>query len=76
MTPQVENAIRSVARECRRAILAGIKGKPKKQHDTIITALLDQHAKKITSLPPGTFSAKRWLTYYIRLIDKEANGIT
>ena len=74
MTPQVENAIRSVAKECRKAILAAIKGKPKAQHDPIITTLLDQHAKKITGLPPGTFSAKMWLVYYIRLIDREARG--
>lgn len=74
MTPQVENAIRSVARECRKAILAAIKGKPKQQHDPIITALLDQHAKKITGLPPGTFSPKMWLVYYIRLIDRESRG--
>lgn len=74
MTPQVENALRSVARECRKAILAGIEGKPKDQHDAIITALLDQHTKKITCLPPGKISPKLWLIYFIRRIDQEASG--
>lgn len=74
MTPEVENALRSVARECRKAILAGIKGKPKAQHDAIITALLDQHTKRITCLPPGKISPKLWLVHYIRRIDQEAQS--
>lgn len=74
MNAQIENAIRSVARECRKAILAAIKGKPKNQHDPIITGILNEYAKKITGLPPGTFSPKMWLVYYIRLIDREIRG--
>lgn len=74
MTPQVENAIRSVARECRKAILAAIKDKTKNQHDPIIIEILNEYAKKITGLPPGTFSPKMWLVYYIRLIDRESRG--
>ncbi|WP_246107211.1 hypothetical protein [Yersinia kristensenii] len=30
--------------------------------------------KKITALPPKTFPAKRWLSYYVRQIDKEIRG--
>lgn len=71
MTQQVENALRSVARECRKAVLAAIEGKPKAQHDAITTALLDEYAARIKYIPPGRFSAKLWLVYYVRLIDKE-----
>lgn len=74
MSPQIENALRSVARECRKAVLAAIKGKPKAQHDAITTALLDEYAARIKSRPPGRFSAKLWLVYYIRLIDQEARS--
>ena len=74
MTPQTENALRSVARECRKAVLAAIEGKPKAQHDAITTALLDDYAARIKSIPPGKFSAKLWLVYYVRLIDKETRG--
>lgn len=63
-----------MARECRKAVLAAIEDKPKAQHDAITTELLDQYATRIKSLPPGTFSAKLWLVYYIRLIDQEARG--
>ena len=72
MDTTIENAIRSVARRCRTEIIDKTKGKPKKQHDTIITKILDTHAKKITSLPPGKFSAKLWLSYFIHIIDKES----
>ena len=74
MTPQVENALRSVARECRKAVLAAIEGKPKAQHDAITTALLDEYAARIKSIPSGRFSAKLWLVYYVRLIDQESRG--
>jgi hypothetical protein len=71
MDTKTENALRSVARQCRAEIIAKTKGKPKPQHDPIITTILDFYAKKITALPPGRFSAKRWLSYYVRLIDSE-----
>lgn len=71
MLPAQENALRSVARRCRDEIISGIKGKPRSEHDRIITALLDHHAESISCLPPGTFPAKRWLSYYVRQVDKE-----
>lgn len=71
MDTPVENALRSVARQCRAEIIAQTKGKPKSQHDPIITRILNTHAKKITALPPGRFSAKLWLSYFVHLIDKE-----
>jgi len=71
MTPQTENALRAVARKCRSEILKAIDGRPKSEHDRIITTLLDKHAKTIQCLPPDTFTAKRWLSYYVRQIDKE-----
>lgn len=71
MSPLVENAIRAVARKCRSEIIKAIDGRPKKEHDRIITSLLDKHAKSITALPPDTFPAKRWLSYYVRQVDKE-----
>lgn len=74
MTPQAENALRSVARECRKALIEAVKGKDAKERDAITTALLDQHAKKIACVPSSRFSAKSWLVYYVRLIDKEARG--
>ncbi|HEF7273336.1 TPA: hypothetical protein SAZ16_001395, partial [Yersinia enterocolitica] len=49
-------------------------GKPLSEHDYLITEILDRHAKKITALPPNTFPAKRWLSYYVRQIDKEIRG--
>ncbi|WP_192072844.1 hypothetical protein IFU33_07565 [Pantoea agglomerans] len=71
MSPLVENAIRAVARKCRSEIINAIDGRPKKEHDRIITSLLDKHAKSITALPPDTFPAKRWLAFYVRQVDKE-----
>lgn len=72
MDTTIENAIRSVARRCRTEIIDKTKGKPKQLHDPITTEILNAHAKKITSLPPGKFSAKLWLSYFVHLIDKEA----
>jgi len=71
MDAAIENALRSVARNCRTEIIKATDGKPKAQHDPIITSILDTHAKKITALPPGKFSAKRWLSWYVRRIDQE-----
>lgn len=71
MSPAQENALRAVARKCRSEIISAIDGRPKSDHDRIITTLLDKHAKSITALPPDTFSAKRWLGYYVRQVDKE-----
>ncbi|WP_312062323.1 hypothetical protein [Pantoea septica] len=71
MSPETENALRSVARKCRADILIATKGKPRSEHDRIITTLLDKHAKTVQCLPPGTFPAKRWLSFYVRQVDKE-----
>ena len=71
MNPEAENALRSVARKCRADILIATKGKPRSEHDRIHTALLDKQAQTIQCLPPDTFTAKRWLSYYVRQIDKE-----
>jgi len=71
VTPIAENALRAVARKCRSEIIKAIDGRPKKEHDHIITTLLDKHAKSITTLPPDTFPAKLWLSYYVRQVDKE-----
>lgn len=71
MTPITENVLRAVARKCRSEIISAIDGRPKKEHDRIITSLLDKHAKSITALPPDTFPAKLWLSYYVRQVDKE-----
>ncbi|RPE02948.1 hypothetical protein BBB56_05975 [Candidatus Pantoea deserta] len=71
MSPEAENALRSVARKCRTDILAATEGKPRSEHDRIITALLDKHAKSIIALSPNTFPAKRWLSFYVRQVDKE-----
>lgn len=71
MTPLAENALRAVARKCRSEILKAIDGRPKSEHDSIISTLLDRHARTIQCLPPSTFPAKRWLSYYVREIDKE-----
>lgn len=72
MTPQTENALRAVARKCRTEILTAIDGKPKSEHDRIITTLLDKHTKTINCLPPNTFRPKAWLVHYVRQIEKEA----
>jgi len=71
MTPQTENALRAVARKCRTEIITAIDGKPKSEHDRIITTLLDKHAKTIICLPPNTFRPKAWLVHYVRQIEKE-----
>lgn len=71
MTPVAENVLRAVARKCRSEIINALDGRPKKEHDRIITTLLDKHAKSITALPPNTFPAKLWLSYYVRQVDKE-----
>ncbi|SKA19263.1 hypothetical protein SAMN03097723_3511 [Pantoea eucalypti] len=72
MTPVAENVLRAVARKCRSEIITAIDGRPRNEHDRIITTLLDKHAKSITALPPDTFPAKRWLAFYVRQVDKEA----
>ncbi|EMQ3399678.1 hypothetical protein WF233_004307 [Yersinia enterocolitica] len=74
MESTIENAIRSVARCCRTEIIEATDGKPLSEHDKLITEILDRHAKKNTALPPNTFPAKRWLSYYVRQIDKEIRG--
>lgn len=71
MNPAAENALRAVARKCRAEILAAVKGKHKSEHDSIITTRLDKHTKTITALPPNRYPAKLWLSYYVRLVDKE-----
>lgn len=71
MTPVAENVLRAVALKCRSEIIKAIDGRPKKEHDRIITSLLDKYAKSITALPPNTFPAKRWLAFYVRQVDKE-----
>lgn len=71
MIPEIENALRSVARACRSEIVSEVSGKPKKDHDAITTEILNRHAKKITAVPPGRFSAKLWLSYFVHQIDKE-----
>lgn len=72
MLPEIENALRSVARACRSEIVSGVIGKPKKEHDAITTEILNRHAKRITAVPPGRFSAKLWLSYFVHQIDREA----
>ncbi len=74
MSPEIENAIRSVAKKCHREIRQAIDGKPPSERDRIITTLLDKYAKQIQCLPPNDFPAKRWLAYYISRIDKEQRG--
>lgn len=73
MNAQIENAIRCVAKDCRAEIKRAKKCHPISEHDAITTRILDHHAKRITALPPGTFSAKRWLSYFVRVVDAEAN---
>ncbi|MBN3043462.1 hypothetical protein H4F47_11105 [Pectobacterium brasiliense] len=73
MQAETENAIRCVARACRREIISSTDGRPKSEHDPIITKILDKHAQRITALPPGRFSAKLWLSYFVRVVDTEAN---
>lgn len=73
MDTTIENAIRSVARCCRTEIIEATDGKPISEHDKLITEILDRHAKNHRSTP-NTFPAKRWLSYYVRQIDKEIRG--
>ena len=74
MIPEAENAVRSVARKFRADFLIATKVKPRSEHDRIITTLLDKHAQTIQCLPPDTFTAKRWLSYYVRQIEKEKSA--
>lgn len=74
MTPLAENVLRSVARECRKAITAAHKASPKDEHDAITAELLDRYARKVSDLPLSKFSPRLWLAYYIRLIGLEARG--
>lgn len=71
MNAEIENAIRSVARRCRQEIIKATDGRPKADHDAITAAILDKHAKSITALPPNTFTAKLWLSYFVRQVDRE-----
>jgi hypothetical protein len=71
MTPETENALRAIARKCRSEILKARESRPKSEYDHISTTLLDKYAKTINFLPPDTFPAKRWLSYYVRQVDKE-----
>ncbi|KGA31162.1 hypothetical protein KS43_19720 [Pectobacterium odoriferum] len=73
MNVQIENAIRCVARDCRIEIKRAKETRPISEHDAITTRILDHHAKRITALPPNTFSAKLWLSYFVRVVDAEAN---
>ncbi|MDN0096233.1 hypothetical protein [Yersinia rohdei] len=74
METTIENAIRSVARDALTELVAVKEKYPISEHDKHFTEILDRHAKKITALPPNTFPAKRWLSYYVRKIDKEKRG--
>ncbi|MCP1440784.1 hypothetical protein J3D56_004220 [Erwinia persicina] len=71
MTPATENALRSVARNCRSEILSAKAEAPKSEHDRITTLLLDKYTKLITALPPGRYPARQWLVYFVRVVDKE-----
>lgn len=74
MDAPTENALRSVARNCRAEIVKATTGKPRSEHDRITTLLLDKYTKLITALPPGRYPARQWLVYFIRKIDKEMNN--
>ncbi|MFP1844405.1 hypothetical protein ACLEDU_02355 [Lonsdalea quercina] len=74
MKPEIENALRAVARRCRDEIIAARKDQPKSEHDQITTSILDKYATMITALPPGAFSAKRWLCYFVRVVDSEVRS--
>ncbi|CQI88960.1 Uncharacterised protein [Yersinia rohdei] len=74
METTIENAIRSVARGALIELVAVKEKYPISEHDKHFTEILDRHAKKITALPPKTFPAKLWLSYYVRQIDKEIRG--
>lgn len=72
MMPPAKNVLKAVALKCRSEITSAIDGRPRKEHDRVITSLLDKHAKSITALPPDTFPAKRWLAFFVHQVDKEA----
>lgn len=55
MSPEQENAPRSVARNCRPEIIKATAGQPIAEKDRITTLLLDKFTKQITALPPGKF---------------------
>lgn len=78
MEAAIENAMRSVAKDALAEIIEVKEKYPIQEHDKHFTEILDRHAKKITALPiemqPKTFPAKRWLSYYVRQIDKEIRG--
>lgn len=74
MSPQQENALRSVARRCRSEIISSIAGKHKSEHDQITTLLLNKYAKQITALPPDRYPPRQWLVYFVRVVDKEINS--
>lgn len=71
MSPAQENALRSVARNCRAEIIKATAGQPISEKDRITTLLLDKFTKQITALPPGKFRPRDWLAYYVRVVDKE-----
>lgn len=71
MSPAKENALRSVARNCRAEIIKATAGQSIAEKDRITTLLLDQFTKQITALPPSKFRARDWLAYYVRVVDKE-----
>ncbi len=78
MEAAIENAMRSVAKDALTEIIEVKEKYPIQEHDKHFTEILNRHAKKITALPiemqPKTFPAKRWLSYYVRKIDKEIRG--
>ncbi|MFP1891035.1 hypothetical protein ACLEEJ_00465 [Lonsdalea quercina] len=74
MKPEIENALRAVARRCRDEIISARKGHPASEHDQITTPIVNKHAATITALPPGKFSAKLWLCYFVRVVDSEARS--
>lgn len=71
MSPAQENALRSVAKNCRAKIIKATAGQTISEKDRITTLLLDKFTKQITALPPGKFRTRDWLAYYVRMVDKE-----
>ena len=71
MSPAQENALRSVAKNCRAEIIKSTAGVPKSEHDRITTLLLDKYTKQIIALPPAKFRPRDWLAYYVRVVGKE-----
>lgn len=74
MNPEIENAMRSVARKCRNEIIEKVTGKPRAEHDKIFTEVLAKHSKAIKVLPPKKFSATMWLSYFVRQINRECKN--